>query len=127
MPKILSYTPPWLSRPEPGFHLFNSSQGTLSSPHRERRGSENLSNRHATKPYQGPTKIIAHRGTEVFVAVDNKLRWSDLCMLKDDYDEKDALRKQKRQRQKLGHSVDQDDSGSEEAGPKARGFMVSSS
>ena len=126
MPKVLSYTPPWLSRPEPGFHLFNSSPGTLSSLHRERRGSEQLSNRHATKSYQGPTKTIAHRGTEVFVAVDNKLRWSDLSMLKDDYDEKEALRKQKRQRQNLGQSVDQDDSSNEEAGQEAPGFRVSS-
>ena len=127
MPKVLSYTPPWLSRPEPGFQLFNSSQGTLSSIHSERRGSDHLSNRHATKPYQGPTKIVAHRGTEVFVAVDNKLRWSDLCMLKDDYDEKEALRKEKRQRQKSGQSADQNDSSNEEAGQKAPSFRVSSS
>lgn len=126
MPKVLSYTPPWLSRPEPGFHLFNPSQGTLSSTHKERRGSEYRSNAHATQPYQGPTKVIAHRGTEVFVAVDNRLRWADLCILKDDYDEQEAIRKQKRQRRELGQDFDQENSRTVEADGKAPGFRVSS-
>ncbi|KAL8793185.1 MAG: hypothetical protein Q9195_004215 [Heterodermia aff. obscurata] len=124
MPKVLSYTPPWLSRPEPGFQLFNPSQGTLSSTHKERRGSDYLSNGRATKPYLGPTKVIAHRGTEVFVAVDNRLRWADLCMLKDDYDDQEAVRKQKRQRRKQGQ-VDQEDSRVVEVDGKAPGFTRS--
>ena len=126
MPKVLSYTPPWLSRPEPGFHLFNPSQGALSSSHKERRGSEYPSNGRSTKPYHGPTKVIAHRGTDVFVAVDNKLRWSDLCMLKDDYDEKEAIRKQKRQGRKSGQGSDQEDSRAVEADGTASGYIVSS-
>lgn len=36
----------------------------------------------------GPKKLLACRGTEIFVAVDNQIRWSDLCMLKDDWTEK---------------------------------------
>lgn len=70
MPKILSYTPPWLSRPSPGFNLFSTNSGWISS---------------AT--YRGPRRIIARRGTEIFVVVDNQIRWSDLCMLKDEWDE----------------------------------------
>lgn len=32
-------------------------------------------------------RIIARRGTEIFVVVDNEIRWSDLCLLKDDWEE----------------------------------------
>lgn len=39
------------------------------------------------KPYLGPKKTLARRGTEIFVVVNNKIRWSDLCMLRDIYDD----------------------------------------
>ena len=111
MPKIISYTPPWLSRPEPGAQLFASSRGTLSSPHREPRGSGNASNKNATgisRQYLGPTRTIARRGTEIFVAVDNEIRWSDLCMLKDNYDDAERTRKQKGRRQEVDNEEDGD-------------------
>ncbi|KAM0714803.1 hypothetical protein Q7P37_009267 [Cladosporium fusiforme] len=65
MPKVLSYTPEWLSRPSAGFKLFQSSQPQSKQQH------------------EGPRKTIAHRGTEVFVAVGRELRWSDLSLLRD--------------------------------------------
>lgn len=54
----------------------------------------------------GPKRIIARRGTEVFVVVDDQIRWSDLGMLKDKWDEQQILNKRK------GNSlIDYDESG----------------
>jgi hypothetical protein len=72
MPKVLSYTPPWLSRPSPGFDVF--------AP----RSSSKATNGHkVAQEYSGPTKTIATRGTEVFVAVGNEIRWSNLVELQE--------------------------------------------
>ena len=85
MPKIISYTPPWLSRPAPGFHLFSSS----ASPKQHKRNDLYAqSSARSTGQYVGPRRTIARRGTEIFVVVNNEIRWSDLCMLKDDWEEK---------------------------------------
>ena len=90
MPKVLSYTPSWLSRPSPGFHLFTSPQGKPLSkkvngkdPRKSRNGGSNR------EEYVGPSRLIARRGTEIFVVVDNTIRWSDLCMLKDVWEEQE--------------------------------------
>lgn len=40
----------------------------------------------------GHRRTIARRGTEIFVVVDNEIRWSDLCMLKDVWDEDQELK-----------------------------------
>ncbi|KAF2821866.1 hypothetical protein CC86DRAFT_358928 [Ophiobolus disseminans] len=70
MPKVLSYTPEWLSRPSPGYHLF---------------APKHTSNGAAAKKKQdfGQRKTIATRGSEVFVAVGHEIRWADLVNLKD--------------------------------------------
>lgn len=65
MPRILSYTPDWLSRPKPAFNLFQSKK-----PESQQR-------------FEGARRTIAKRGTEVFVAVGKELRWSDLDILRD--------------------------------------------
>lgn len=67
MPKVLSYTPEWLSRPSAGFKLFQSTQPDSKQQ----------------QQHEGPRKTIAHRGSEVFVAVGKELRWSDLSLLRD--------------------------------------------
>ncbi|KAI8931422.1 hypothetical protein NX059_011751 [Plenodomus lindquistii] len=71
MPKVVSYTPDWLSRPNPGYDLFapRRSNGSTASAKK--------------KPDFGPRKTIATRGSEVFVAVGSELRWADLVHLKD--------------------------------------------
>ncbi|KAK5123702.1 hypothetical protein LTR85_002338 [Meristemomyces frigidus] len=69
MPKILARDPSWLARPSPGFQLFRADG---------RQNSQSPDVR-----YEGPLRKIAHRGTEIFVAVGNELRWSELGMLKD--------------------------------------------
>ena len=82
MPRVLRHTPRWLSRPAPGFALFQEAGGgkLLSSS-----GESNI---------QGPTRTIASRATEVFVAVGNELRWSDLLLLKEeDHDARQSRRR----------------------------------
>ena len=91
MPKVICYTPKWLSRPSPGFELFNTekhvhkaaSQGARRDPI-QRNGNSGASE------YVGSNKTIALRGTEVFVVAGRYIRWSDLCMLKDEYEEREA-------------------------------------
>lgn len=77
MPRILNYTPEWLSRPSPGFDVFT---GALLSPAR-------ANGKLATEIYSGSQRTIARRGTEIFVVVDNQIRWSDLCMLKEEWED----------------------------------------
>ena len=72
MPKVLAYTPDWLSRPNPGYHLFAPTQTN---------GNGVVATRRSEQP--GPRKTIATRASEVFVAVGNEIRWADLANLKD--------------------------------------------
>ena len=91
MPKILSYTPAWLSRPSSGFHLFSN----LIVNKQENGGRRNGSRDSRDSTCVGPKRIIARRGTEVFVVVDDQIRWSDLRMLKNKWDEQQELNKRK--------------------------------
>lgn len=80
MPKVESYTPPWLSRPSPGAKVFSSSRTTgleLSSADQNRENAR-------------PTRTLAARGSEVLTVVDNEIRWSNLGIVKDDW--KDLVR-----------------------------------
>ena len=74
MPKILSYTPSWLTRPSPGYALFSQKPKEINAEAKEQKqGGQDLRIR----------RTIAHRGTEIFVVVDNEIRWSDLVMLRE--------------------------------------------
>lgn len=82
MPKIISYTPSWLSRPSAGFDLFCKTKSSTSEPGvggaaRTQNGSRSSSSHVCHQ------RTIARRGTEIFVVVDNEIRWSDLCLLRD--------------------------------------------
>ncbi|KAJ9645852.1 hypothetical protein H2199_002895 [Coniosporium tulheliwenetii] len=77
MPRVLSYTPSWLSRPSPGFDLFAQSPAKNKTKARVPNGNGSSSEA------SGPRRTIARRGTEVFVAVGNEIRWSDLVLLKE--------------------------------------------
>jgi nucleoporin NUP82 len=70
MPKVLSYTPEWLSRPSPGYHLFAPKQTTGNGVA-------------AKKKDLGPRKTLATRGSELFVASGHEIRWTDLVNLKE--------------------------------------------
>lgn len=77
MPRVLSYTPPWLSRPTPGFEVFAAKQKQAQTNGSSTPTDVNVASR-----------TIALRGTEVFVAVGNEIRWSDLAWLKEIEEEK---------------------------------------
>ena len=85
MPKIISYTPGWLSRPSPGFQTFNTANSTSSSASKgsSQRCSEDLGN----GDYAGQNRTLAQRGTEVYLAVGKQIRWTDLVSLKEEYEE----------------------------------------
>ncbi|OAK93979.1 hypothetical protein IQ06DRAFT_330352 [Phaeosphaeriaceae sp. SRC1lsM3a] len=70
MPKVLSYTPDWLSRPSPGHQLFAPKQTNGAAAAAKRKDF-------------GPRKTIATRGSEIFVAVGHEIRWADLVNLKE--------------------------------------------
>lgn len=60
MAKVSSYTPPWLTRTTAGAEFFKSSPTAEGAPLRN----------------------IAARGTELFLADGNEIRWTDLGILK---------------------------------------------
>ncbi|KAL4785529.1 hypothetical protein BJX76DRAFT_180564 [Aspergillus varians] len=85
MPKVISYTPPWLSRPSPGASLFSSPSpkdlGSLRNP--------------KDTGYVGPSRTLARRGNEVFTVIDNQIRWSSLTRLKDEWQQRARSKNQK--------------------------------
>jgi hypothetical protein len=94
MPKILNYTPPWLSRPSPGSKIFSDPRGHVSQTSTSHRTSQ-LGSPNGVKQgesYQGPRRLLANRGTEIFTVVDNKIRWADLAHIKSEWDEQAGAR-----------------------------------
>jgi nucleoporin NUP82 len=71
MPKVLNYTPAWLLRPSPGYHLFEPTPSTSRALARQQESN-------------GLRKPIATRDSEIFVAVGREIRWADLALLKED-------------------------------------------
>ena len=67
MPKVIGFTPPWLARPSPGSQAF-ADLGDHSESAQVRNQAR----------YFGQRRSLAQRGTEVFVAVGNQIRWLDL-------------------------------------------------
>lgn len=87
MPKIISYTPSWLSRPSPGFQLFNTSKNTQNPAEASKENYDTLQNGSSSNgDYVGPNRILARRGAEIFVVVGKQIRWADLTLLKDGWD-----------------------------------------
>ncbi|KAL8650911.1 MAG: hypothetical protein Q9226_004954 [Calogaya cf. arnoldii] len=93
MPKVLGYTPSWLSRPSAGFDLFSSAHKRASFASQDGSHSRAKSPSQEQK-YLGPRRTIAHRGSEIFLVVDNHIRWADLSIVK--YDWESSQRKGKR-------------------------------
>lgn len=86
MPNVVSYTPPWLSRPSPGASLFSSTSA---------KGQDyGLLNANGKDEYTGPTRTLAKRGNEVFTVVDNQIRWSSLTRLKDEWQQRTKAKKE---------------------------------
>src|ERR1700761_9723740 len=63
MPRILNYTPSWLSRPSMGFKIFSDPKPPKESQ---------------------VARLVARQGSQIFVATqNNEIRWTDLVYLKD--------------------------------------------
>ncbi len=65
MLSVVRRTPAWLADQSPGGELFTAPSTSNSS----------------TPPKPGPSRTIARRGNEIFVAVGNQLRWADVTLL----------------------------------------------
>lgn len=87
MPKIISYTPPWLSRPALGSQAFTNFSEHEDSPAKSSSGLGSPARQNTHQPYDGPHRLLARRGNEIFVVVGNQIRWLDLHMLKNDWEE----------------------------------------
>ncbi|KAJ5590289.1 hypothetical protein N7450_004261 [Penicillium hetheringtonii] len=85
MPKVKSYAPAWLCRPSPGASIFTSN--SVASPSQDTQVA--LKSKSAT----GATRTIAKRGNEVFVVVENEIRWSNLARVKDQWQQQQARQK----------------------------------
>lgn len=88
MPKIISYTPPWLSRPSPGSQAFTTLPSHDSDPLKRASQLGSPTGQSDPQPYYGPHRLLARRGTEVFVVVENQIRWLDLSMVKHAWEER---------------------------------------
>ena len=81
MPKVLSYTPAWLSAPAPASRLFRRNSGDRG----DAVGDSRYASEKGYKNVLRQRRVIAYRGSEVFVADGNKIRWADLALVKDDW------------------------------------------
>ena len=112
MPKIISFTPGWLSRPSHGFQVFSSSeekQINVSPDTQNLKSSTNGSTRRGG--YIGPNRTVARRGTEIFALVGNTIRWSDLCMMKENWEGQQQDSKQSLRSSRGGQDRRQDSEG----------------
>lgn len=86
MPKVISYTPSWLCEPAPGHELFNTTE--QNTPRGQATTYKALTESLKRNAKPGPRRTIAHRGTEVFIAVGKEIRWMDLVYLKETWEDK---------------------------------------
>ena len=97
MPKILSHTPAWLCRPSAGFDLFTKTSSKSSSAPRLARQTSSESDTAV-----GPRRTIARRGTEIFVALDNQIRWADLVYVKGQWEQREIQTQRAGQQRRTG-------------------------
>ncbi|KAH0833576.1 hypothetical protein AYO21_05254 [Fonsecaea monophora] len=84
MPKVIGYTPPFLARPSPGSKIFTDPEP--QSPASPSKRTSYLGALPSTQ-YQGPRRLVARRGTDIFAVVGNKIRWADLSALRDEWED----------------------------------------
>ena len=115
MPRVISYTPAWLSRPSPGFKLFNNTTQKQESTYRTVNGSN------TEFEYVNANKTIARRNAEVFVVVGKQIRWADLPSLKDQWQATEETPSKKPK----GKSIeDSEDKGEGDAASKDGSYRV---
>ncbi|KAI9734074.1 MAG: hypothetical protein M1818_007012 [Claussenomyces sp. TS43310] len=89
MPKVISYTPAWLSGPAPGSTIFAPDATKNTSEQAGPYSALSDSAKRNAKP--GPRRTIARRGTEIFTAVGKEIRWADLVYLKEAWEDKQSI------------------------------------
>ena len=71
--------------------MFNDAQPTQAQAQARHGGSIQLENGNGSnRDYDGPNRTIARRGAEVFTVVGKHIRWADLSMLKETFEEQKA-------------------------------------
>ncbi|OAX82680.1 hypothetical protein ACJ72_02975 [Emergomyces africanus] len=125
MPKVIDYSPPWLSRPSPGatFFLSSRSDHSVQANHFAKgKGARDT----REQPYLGPRRTLVRRGTEVFAVIDNQIRWSNLSTLKDEWQAEVRQKRREtgrgRERERERSSSQGDGSSSGHAPDKDTGF-----
>ncbi|POS86215.1 hypothetical protein EPUL_002588 [Erysiphe pulchra] len=91
MPQIINFTPEWLSKPNPGNNIFVGGSKESRFSYMTALNGSSASTKRITKPCA--RRCIAHRGTEIFVAVGKEIRWADLVSVKELWDWKDPNQK----------------------------------
>lgn len=85
MPKIIGHTPSWLSQPSPGARIFSDPEAkSPASP--SKRTALAKTDEGSTIVPTSARRLTAHRGSEVFTVIGNKIRWADLSKIKDDWE-----------------------------------------
>ncbi|KAM3073679.1 hypothetical protein ACMFMG_004436 [Clarireedia jacksonii] len=82
-PRVIGYTPAWLSKPNPGYEIFTAGPSSAQTA-----SGNGLSYNDKRTAKLGPRRTIARRGTEVFIAVGKEIRWADLVYLKESWEGK---------------------------------------
>jgi len=86
MPRVIAHTPSWLSHPSPGARIFSDPEAQSPASPSKKLGGKAADNKPSTTPSSTARRIIAHRGSEVFTVVGNKIRWADLARVKDEWE-----------------------------------------
>lgn len=95
MPKLISLTPRWLTRPSAGAEAFAAVPDKQPSHLRQQSLVDEI--------YPQPHKALAHRGTEVFVVVGNEIRWLNLRRLKHDGESKQTQSESRKPAYRVRH------------------------
>lgn len=84
MPKVIGYTPAYLSRPSPGSKIFTDP--APQSPASPSKRSSYVGSP-PTTDYQGPRRLVVTRGPETITVAGNKLRWTNLADVKNEWED----------------------------------------
>lgn len=115
MPQVISYTPAWLEKGNPGYDIFTGAGTGSTVPS----NGYSTSKKKNEKP--GPHRTIARRGTEIFTAVGKDIRWADLAYLKEAWTYKEEKKRNASKGKERESSPSQYDE------EHAQGFRVSCS
>ncbi|KAK2743044.1 hypothetical protein FQN57_005000 [Myotisia sp. PD_48] len=86
MPRVVDYSPPWLARPSPGADLFSLSNDDQKKSSNS--GARPEASASTTGYLLQPRRTLARRDADIFVVVDNQIRWANLTDIKDAWKKK---------------------------------------